>query len=51
MPKPFTLLLAGVIGAVLALLGVAALAPNLTVSLDSAATAEQNPEPELYGGR
>ncbi|MDG4834055.1 hypothetical protein O7627_32835 [Solwaraspora sp. WMMD1047] len=52
MPKPVTLLLAGVVGAVLALLGVAALAPNLTISVDSAANAEDGPrQPELYGDR
>ncbi|MEV1289415.1 hypothetical protein [Micromonospora sp. NPDC049679] len=51
MPKPLTLLLAGVVGAVLAVLGVAAVAPLLTVSLQNAANTQTAEQPEVYGNR
>jgi hypothetical protein len=51
MPKPLTLLLAGVVGAVLAVLGVAAVTPLLTEPLQSAANTQTVEQPEVYGTR
>ncbi|MEV0135337.1 hypothetical protein AB0H83_43665 [Dactylosporangium sp. NPDC050688] len=52
MPRALTLLLAGFIGGVLAVVGLVALNQQLSVSLQSAVTAEQEPaQPQVYGRR
>lgn len=54
MPKPITMLMAGVIGAVLAVLGLAAITPKLAVSTETAAANETKTgqeQPQVYGSR
>lgn len=52
MPRALTLLLAGFIGGILAVVGITAITPQLSTPLETAATAEEVPAaPQVYGAR
>jgi hypothetical protein len=52
VPKLLTLLLAGLVGGILAVVGIAAVTPQLSTSAETAATADEQPAaPQVYGSR
>ncbi|MEV4543176.1 hypothetical protein [Micromonospora echinaurantiaca] len=51
MPKPLTLMLAAVVGAVLAVLALGAVTQQIVVTSDRAASSADDFAPEDYGSR
>jgi hypothetical protein len=51
MPKPLTLMLAAVVGALLAVLALGALTQSLVISSGTAASSAEDVDPQLYGDR